>query len=148
VADAMTADLRQAAAVRAACSVAALYGIHAPRTRVLMDCNNTVIHLAPVPLVAKVCWAPVRPAGPAALAAEMEIALHLGRSGAPIALPSAELPASVHRDGDHVLTFPKPVRHGLVLDAGSAGRGAAPARGPPPRPAPALSNTTGGPDRG
>jgi phosphotransferase family enzyme len=101
----MTASSRQATALRAACSVAVRYGIHAPRARVLMDCNNTVVHLAPAPLVAKVCAAWIRPAGPAALAAELEIALHLSRSGAPIALPSAELPAIVHRAGDHALTF-------------------------------------------
>jgi FAD binding domain len=56
-------------------------------------------------LVAKVCSACSRPAWPAALAAELEIALHLGGSGAPIALPSADLPAIVYRAGDHALTF-------------------------------------------
>jgi hypothetical protein len=120
----MTAVLRQARAVQAACSVAARYGIHTPRAHVLMDCNNTVVHLAPLPLVAKVCAVDTRPGGPAALAAEMDIALHLGRRGAPIALPSPELPARVHRDGDHAITFWRYEHHdrAAAVDGRAAGR--------------------------
>jgi Ser/Thr protein kinase RdoA (MazF antagonist) len=89
-----------------------------------MDCNNTVVHLAPLALVAKVCTVSRRPAGPAALAAEMDIALHLARSGAPIALPSQELPATVHKDDDHALTFWRYERHDpqLAVDGEAAGR--------------------------
>jgi Ser/Thr protein kinase RdoA (MazF antagonist) len=110
--------------VRAACSVAARYGIRAPGARELMDRNNTVVHLAPLALVAKVCTVSRRPAGPAALAAEMDIALHLARSGAPIALPSPELPATVHEDGDHALTFWRYEHHDpqLAVDGEVAGR--------------------------
>ena len=120
----MTPCPRRAAASGAARAVAARYGIHAPGARVLTDCNNTVIHLAPLALVAKVCAVSRRPAGPATLAAELEIALHLGRSGAPIALPSTDLPATVHRDGDHALTFWRYERHDpqLAVKGEAAGR--------------------------
>src|SRR5262245_14916196 len=101
----VTADLRQARALRAARPAAARDGLRVPDARVLMDCNNTVVLLGPPPLVAKVCAVSTRPKGAAALAAELDIALHLGRSGAPIALPSDDLPAVVHREGEHALTF-------------------------------------------
>jgi hypothetical protein len=121
---AVTVGPRQATAMWAACSVAARYGIYATGARVLSDCNNTVVHLAPLALVAKVCAVSRRPAGPAALAAEMDVALHLGRSGAPIALPSTELPTTLHRDGDHALTFWRYEHHDpqLAVDGEAAGR--------------------------
>ena len=120
----VTADLRQAGALRAARSVAARYGIRVPDARVLMDCNNTVVLLGPLPLVAKVCAVTTRPKGAAALAAELDIALHLGRNGAPIALPSTELPAVVHREGDRALTFWRYQRHDpdAAVDGRAAGR--------------------------
>jgi Phosphotransferase enzyme family len=120
----VAADLRQAGALRAARSVAARYGIRVPDARVLMDCNNTVVLLGPLPLVAKACALSTRPKGAAALAAELDIALHLGRSGAPIALPSSELPAVVHREGDHALTFWRYERHDptAAIDGRDAGR--------------------------
>jgi len=121
----VAAGPRQAGALRAAHrSVAARYGIRVPDARVLMDCNNTVVLLWPLPLVAKVCAVSSRPGGPAALAAELDIALHLGRSGAPIAVPSTELPPVVHREGAHALTFWRYERHDpdAALDDRAAAR--------------------------
>lgn len=119
-----TAGLRQAGALRAARSVAARHGVRVAGARVLMDCNNTIVLLRPLPVVAKVCAVSTRPKGTAVLAAELDIALHLGRSGAPIALPSDELPAVVHREEDYVLTFWRYERHdpAASIDGRAAGR--------------------------
>jgi hypothetical protein len=46
----MTAAERQAGAVRVARTVAARYGVHAREARVLMDSNNTVVHLGLLPV--------------------------------------------------------------------------------------------------
>lgn len=102
-------------ACAAARAVARRHGIDVPEPRVLGVWNNTIVHLAPQPLVAKVSALTCRPTGPAALRTELEIALHLQRAGAPSIAPSPELPAEVHRHGDHVLTF---WRH-LVHDPGA-----------------------------
>ncbi|MBO0681612.1 MAG: aminoglycoside phosphotransferase family protein [Candidatus Dormibacteraeota bacterium] len=104
--------------------MAARYGLRTPDARVLMDHNNTVLHLAPLPLVAKVCDVTARPAGPAALALELNIALHLGRRGAPVVSPSPELPAELHRHGDHALSFWRYQPHDprTEVDAGAAAR--------------------------
>jgi Phosphotransferase enzyme family len=92
-------------ACAAARAVARRHGIDVPKPRVLGVWNNTIVHLAPWPLVAKVSALASRPAGGAALRTELEVALHLQRAGAPTVAPSAEVPAEVHRQGDHVLTF-------------------------------------------
>jgi Phosphotransferase enzyme family len=124
LATATSPALRRAAALQAACAVAARYGLRAADARVLLDCNNTVVHLAPLPLVAKVCDVTARPAGPAALALEVDVALHLGRCGAPIVLPSPELPAGPHRRGDHLVTFWRYQSHDpeLAIDARAVAR--------------------------
>ncbi len=115
---------RQALALRAAVAVARRHGLRVSEPRVISDCNNTIVHLAPLPVVAKVCHTTGRPAGPAALRRELEISQHLAGAGAPIVPLSPELPATVHRYGPQALTFwryeegdPEP-----VFDAASAGR--------------------------
>jgi hypothetical protein len=97
--------LRQKAALRAAHAVAHQHGVAAAEPRVLDDCNNTIVHLAPLPLVAKVCSTTTRPAGPVMLQTELGIALHLVRLGAPVVGPSPLLPQRVHRDREHAITF-------------------------------------------
>ena len=89
----------------AARAVARRHGIDVPEPRVLGVWNNTIVHLAPQPLVAKVSSLTRRPAGAAALRTELEIALHLQRAGAPTIAPSPQVPAEVYRHGDSVLTF-------------------------------------------
>lgn len=96
---------RQALALEAARTVAARHGLRGTAPRLLDDANNTIVHLAPLPLVAKVCSAAARPAGPAALRLELDVASHLVRRGAPVVAPSPALPATVHREGDHALTW-------------------------------------------
>ncbi|HYZ03354.1 MAG TPA: phosphotransferase [Candidatus Binatia bacterium] len=102
---------RQALAIEAASAVAARHGLRGTSPRVLDDANNTIVHLAPLPLVAKVCSATARPAGPAALRLELDVASHLVRCGAPVVAPSAELPVTVHREGECALTWWRYQRH-------------------------------------
>jgi len=96
---------RQALALRAATAVARRHGLLASEPRVLSDCNNTIVHLAPLPVVAKVCHTRGRPAAAAALGVELEIAQHLAGAGAPVVSPSPEVPATVHQDREQALTF-------------------------------------------
>jgi Phosphotransferase enzyme family len=55
---------------------------------------------------------------------ELRIGLHLAWAGAPVAGPSAELPARVHRYEQHALTFWRYHEHdaAAVIDAAEAGR--------------------------
>ena len=90
-------------AVTAAEAVAARYGLPARRTRVLHDANNVVVHLAPSPVVAKVC--PAASGGWDKLEREVEVARHLIRAGAPVVGPSRELPAGPHAADGFAITF-------------------------------------------
>jgi len=71
----------------------------------LHDANNVVVHLAPSPVVAKICRASVGDHGWRKLATELEIARHLIRAGAPVVGPSQELPPGPHVHGDFAMTF-------------------------------------------
>lgn len=115
-------NAQQARAVARA--VARRHGIEVPLPRVLGVWNNVIVHLAPQPLVAKVSALTSRPAAAGALRTELEIGLHLQRSGAPTIAPSPEVPAEVHRHGDHVLTFWRHKVHDphAVLDPAAAAR--------------------------
>ena len=115
---------RHVLAMRAAAAVARRHGLRVSAPRILSDCNNTIVHLAPLHLVAKVCHKTGRPAGPAALGRELEIAQHLHRSGAPIVPLSAELPAKVHMFGTQALTFWQYRERdlGAALDSAAVGR--------------------------
>lgn len=106
-------------AIEAARTVAQRHGLCSTRPRLLDDSNNTIVHLAPLPLVAKVCSATARPAGPAALRLELDVAQHLGRRGAPVVVPSPEVPITVHREGDHALTWWRYQRHDPSVRVGA-----------------------------
>jgi hypothetical protein len=94
-----------AAAVHAAQDIAQRHGIAAEQARVLHDANNVVVHLAPSPVVAKICRASVGDHGWRKLATELEIARHLVRAGAPVVGPSQELPPGPHTQGGFAMTF-------------------------------------------
>ena len=115
---------RHVLAVRAAAAVARRHGLRVSEPRILSDCNNTIVHLAPLPLVAKVCHTTGRPAGPAALGRELEIAQHLQESGAPVVPISAEVPSKVHIFETQALTFWQYRERDLdaTLNSASAGR--------------------------
>lgn len=98
-------SVRNGPAVRAAQEIAQRHGIAAEQARVLHDATNVVVHLAPSPVVAKICRASVGDHGWRKLATELEIAGHLIRAGAPVVGPSQELPPGPHTQGGFAMTF-------------------------------------------
>jgi len=107
-----TATLRRARASQAAVAVARRYGLEDCRPIVLQDWNNTIVHLAPASVVAKVSTSPLGQAGSRALTRELAVALHLAAAGAPVVPPSSELPPGPHRHAGTELTFWTLCAHG------------------------------------
>jgi hypothetical protein len=101
----VSATKRRGTAVDAARSLAESLGIRVAEPRVLKDSNNTVIHLAPVPVVAKVGTSHFRDAELEALERELAVALHLAAKEAPIVRPSSEIPPGPHRIGGLTVTL-------------------------------------------
>ncbi len=90
--------------VDAAVSIARHHGVNIGQPKLLRSTNNLVVHLAPAPVVAKVSDG-ASGDGPLPLEHELAVGLHLARVGAPIAEPSPELPAIVHRVGELNVSF-------------------------------------------
>lgn len=73
--------------------------------RIQKDSNNTIVHLAPFPLVAKVGTSHFRDASLEALDRELEVARHLASKHAPVILPSHDVPAGPHRAAGLIVTL-------------------------------------------
>lgn len=99
------AERRRERAVRAAVGVARRFGVEARDPRIIRDSNNTLVHLAPAPLVAKVSTSVLAGRGAPALERELSVALHLSRRGAPIVSPASEPPPGPHAYEGSVLTL-------------------------------------------
>jgi Ser/Thr protein kinase RdoA (MazF antagonist) len=97
----------QDAAVRAAVTVAARFGLIATEPVVLADGANIVVHLRPAPVVAKVAASTpaVRRDNQDWLQRELDVSAFLAAEGAPVVPPSPELPATTHHDAGHVMSF-------------------------------------------
>lgn len=115
---------RQARAARAAQGIAARHGLRCAQPRLLSDCNNTIVHLAPWPVVAKVADLGRRPSAAGRLQRELDVAVHLARAGAPVAPPSGELPVQLHHHRGHVVTFWVHQEHAPARDTGRRTLGA------------------------
>lgn len=92
---------RQSRAIESARSVASRYGIERLEPRILHDSNHTIVHLAPVPLVAKVNTSSER----SDLRRELRIADYLTARGAPVVPPTSLLPPGPHCEAGLELTF-------------------------------------------
>lgn len=92
--------------IAAAVAVAAAHGLRCDAPVVLHDGSNTLVHLAPAPVVARVATTTgtVRP-GDAWLAREVAIAGTLAAAGAPVVPPSAIVPPGPHVHDGLVLSF-------------------------------------------
>lgn len=111
---------RQRRAVATVRAIAARYGIAFEGATILHDSNHTVIHLVPVPLVAKVNTSPQVSA-----VDEVAIARFLADRGAPVVSPASLLPPGPHRETGLAVTFwdycphvdeePSPDVHGRYL---------------------------------
>jgi Ser/Thr protein kinase RdoA (MazF antagonist) len=95
------------AAVQAAATVAARFGITGTEPAVLADGANIVVHLRPAPVVAKVAASTpaVRADNQDWLQRELDVSAFLAAEGAPVVPPSPEVPATTHRDDGHVMSF-------------------------------------------
>src|SRR5258708_12296053 len=83
-------------AVQAAQEVARRHGIAAAQARVLHDATNVVVHLAPSPVVAKICRASVGDRAWRKLTTELETARPLTPPATPVAPPTHALPPVPH----------------------------------------------------
>lgn len=103
--ESLSTQERRERAVKAATNIAAAYHIKSDAPGVLKDSNNTIIHLAPSSVVAKVATSTIRKQQTSNLEHELNIAVYLAGLGAPIVKPSEEIPLAVYRDGDLEVTF-------------------------------------------
>jgi hypothetical protein len=94
-------------AVRAAVEVAALYGLRSDDPLVLRDAWHVLVHLRPLPVVARVSSGRPYPQGPPEedVVRELEVASHAARAGAAVVPPSDLLDPGPHRHGGHLVAF-------------------------------------------
>jgi hypothetical protein len=91
----LSANERQARAINAAQVIAQKYGVQPGRPVILKDTNNTIVHLAPEPIVAKVA-VEKRFREASSLEREVVVAGILAEAGAPVVRPTATLPPGPH----------------------------------------------------
>jgi hypothetical protein len=85
-------------ATAAALRVAASLGLGGVRQAVILrDWNNTIVWLAPSPIVAKVGTSHFADARLESLERELAVAAHLAARGAPVVSPARDLPPGPHR---------------------------------------------------
>ncbi len=102
---------RRERAVAAAAEVAGRYGLAGLQPVVLQDWNNTIVRLAPAPLVAKVSTSPLGQAGSRKLEREVAVAEHLYSAGAPVVSPARDLPPGPHEAAGLTLSLWELCRH-------------------------------------
>src|SRR2546426_12795104 len=96
---------RQAVAISASQAIASRYGILCGHPVVLRDANNTIVHLRPAPIVAKVSIEKRCRQRSTSLEREVRIAELLCRRGAPVVRPANLLPPGPHHVDGVELTF-------------------------------------------
>jgi hypothetical protein len=112
-------------AVEAAVAVAAEHGLHSDDPIVLRDAWHVLVHLRPLPLVARVSNGRPYPEGPPEddVIRELAVASHAARAGAPVVPPSDLLDPGPHRHGGHVVAFWRYVRPRREVEPVAAGEG-------------------------
>src|SRR5256714_4277226 len=119
-------------AVKAAVAVAAKHGLRSVDPVVLRDAWHVLVHLRPLPLVARVSNGRPYPEGPPEddVIRELAVASHAARAGAPVVPPSDLLDPGPHRHGGHVVAFWQYVRPRREVEPVAAGRGLRPIHDP------------------
>jgi hypothetical protein len=102
---AMEGSQRREVAKRASVAVACRLGVTCDEPIVLKDSNNTIVHLAPAPIVAKVATTTIRDRDARLLERELSVGRYLSVRGAPIAAPTSSVPPGPHRHGATLLTL-------------------------------------------
>ncbi len=93
----MSADDRRSLATEAAIDVGRRFGVVSRRPAIIADSNNTLVHLAPAPLVTKVGTSTIRAFDATTLEREVAVASYLAAKRAPVVHPSVDPPAGPHR---------------------------------------------------
>lgn len=116
---------RRERAVAAAVETTRRHGLEARAPRVLQDWNDTVVHLEPLPVVARVATSRITPDKDETYRRELAVAAHSAAHGGPCVRPSSLLPPGPHRANGLVLAFweyvdaapvePDPVAAGRAL---------------------------------
>jgi hypothetical protein len=112
-------------AVAAALAAARDEGVRCQEPVVLRDAWHVLVHLAPLPIVARASTSLEWPGGPSRddVVRELEVASHAARRGAPVVPPSDELDPGPHTRDGHVVTFWRYIESSGELDARAAGSG-------------------------
>jgi Phosphotransferase enzyme family len=119
----MTVEARRRFAIEAALDVVRKLGVPADGPIVLSDANNTIVHLAPAPIVAKVGTSHFRDAHLESLERELAVAAYLADRGAPTVRPTKDVPPGPHRWRDLTVTlwqYAEPVRDARPASSESA----------------------------
>jgi hypothetical protein len=83
-------------AIESAIDVGRRFGLVNTRPIIIADSNNTLVHLAPAPLVAKVGTSTIRAFDSTTLEREVAVASYLAERQAPVVHPSDDPPAGPH----------------------------------------------------
>jgi hypothetical protein len=116
---------RSSRAVAAAVAVVRAHGLSSDDPVVLSDAWHVLVHLRPLPIVARVSSDIPFPAGPRAddVVRELAVAGHAARSGAPVVPPADEIDPGPHDHDGRVVTFWRFITAREELDPRAAGRG-------------------------
>lgn len=109
-------------AAQAAVEVARAHGLACDDPIVLRDAWHVLVHLRPLPLVARVTSGAAG-VDPQDVARELDVVRHLARAGAPVVAPSDLLDPGPHEHGGHTLVFWRYLAAEGPVDAAAAGRG-------------------------
>ena len=114
------AATRRGQALAAAIDLGIRLGVTCDKARILKDSNNTIVHLAPSPIVAKVGTSTIRPDARSLLEKELRIGTYLAERGAPIVPPAEMVPVGPHlQNGVEITlwTYMEPTDGAKVTDA-------------------------------
>jgi hypothetical protein len=111
-------------AVAAAVAVAMEHGLRCEDPVVLRDAWHVLVHLRPLPIVARVSSAIPFPEGPKPddVIRELHVAGHAARAGAPVIPPADDVDAGPHHRDGHVVAFWRYVPPCGEIDPAAAGR--------------------------
>jgi hypothetical protein len=112
-------------AVRAAVEVAAEHGLRSDDPIVLRDAWHVLVHLRPLPIVARISSGRSYPEGPPEedVIRELEVASHAARAGAAVVPPTDLLDPGPYRHGGHVVVFWKYAGQPREVEPVAAGEG-------------------------
>ena len=111
-------------AIAAALAVARAQGLHCEEPVVLREAWHVLLHLRPLPIVARVSTSLPFPEGPRPddLVRELDVAAHAARAGAPVVPPADEVEPVPQQHGDRIVTFWRYIEPHDPADPHAAGR--------------------------